>query len=471
MTGGAFELLSTVDAQLWYWDTPETPMMMGNVCVFEGDPLFDASGAFRLEDVRRWIESRLHLVPRYRQKVVKVPFSRPILVDDPHFDIANHVDVISLSEPGAEDQLKEVFARVHEGILDRSRPPWKIVFVRGLQDGRVAMIQKIHHAPFDGATSVRIMEALFGAAPKGGAIEQAPAWSPKPSPHVLEVMVKTIGQQVRAGWHLFCSDPLRPSLSPSHALESSKTLAAVRNFLPAAPTSLNRDVGPRRRFDWLSTTLGAVKHMRATVPGSTVNDVMLAAVAGGLRELFLARGEDLNGVRPRVMVPVDIRDDQARGTEPGNRFSALVFALPIAESDVVTRLTWISAEMTKLKAGRQAEALQFVMNSCDVLPPILLEAATWRRHNMRTFTNLTVTNVPGPRQELELLGAKMLELHPMIPLNNQLTLNVAVESYVDKLSIGMCCDPDAVPDLNAFVNGVSLALDELSARASAQPRL
>ena len=190
MSATSFELLSPTDAQLWYWDTPEAPMNMGNVCLFEGRPLFDASGAFRLAEVREAIASRVHRVPRYRRKIVEVPLLHPILVDDPDFDIANHVELVSLPEPGTEEQLKEVFARVHEGRLDRTRPLWKIVFVEGLQDGRVGMIQKIHHAPFDGATTVRVMERLFDTEPRPAAVEPPPPWDPAPLPHPLEVVAE-----------------------------------------------------------------------------------------------------------------------------------------------------------------------------------------------------------------------------------------------------------------------------------------
>jgi WS/DGAT/MGAT family acyltransferase len=246
-----------------------------------------------------------------------------------------------------------------------------------------------------------------------------------------------------------------------------RTLAALRRFLPAPPTSLNGPLGPRRRFDWIHTTLPEVKRMRRLVPGSTLNDVMLTAVAQGLRELFLARGEDVAPIRPRVFVPVDVRDEA--GAEAGNVFSALVLPLPIDEPDVVARLRLIASEMATLKSGHQAQAMRLAMNLSELIPPVLQAAGAWQTHHRGMFMNLTVTNVPGPRRELYLLGAKMLELNPMLPLATGLTLNVAVESYLDRLSAGLCCDPEKVPDLDVFKRGVATALDELLARATHEP--
>ncbi len=461
----AFDVLSPVDAQLWDWDTPETPMVMGNVCLFDGRPFFDESGNFRLADVRRSIESRLHLVPRYRRRIVDVPLGRPILVDDPSFDIANHVQLLTLPEPGTEEQLKAAFAQVHEGLLDHSRPLWKIVFIQGLADGRVGMIQKIHHSPFDGATTVRIMETLFDSEPKPKPAPPPP-WHPQPAPQALQVVAENIRGSLQAAWRLG-TGPHGPSLSPRRLGRSVRTLAALRGFLPAPPTSLNGPIGPRRRFDWIHTTLPDVKCMRQQVTGSTLNDVMLTAVAEGLRELFLARGEDVAHIRPRVFVPVDVRDEA--GAEAGNVFSALVLPLPIDEPDVVARLRVIANEMATLKSGHQTQAMRLAMNLSELIPPVLLAAGARQTHNRGMFMNLTVTNVPGPRRELYLLGAKMLELNPMLPLGTGLTLNVAVESYVDRLSVGLCCDPEKVPDLDVFKRGVATALDELLARAIRSP--
>jgi diacylglycerol O-acyltransferase len=448
-----------MDVQLYRWDTPETPMNMGNVCLWEGGPLLDSEGKFRLDDVRRAIDSRLHLVPRYRRKIVELPGGHlhPILVDDPHFDIANHVEVVTLPAPGTLDQLKEVFARTHEGRLDRSRPLWKLVFVDGLEDGRVGMIHKIHHAPFDGATTVRIMERLFDETPDAARDEPAP-WTPQPEPHLVEVMAAAFRQQLKAAVKLHTGPYAWFRLGAPRRLV--QTVGAMRAFAPAPPTSLNRAVGPRRRFDWLHSSIDEVRGMRRLVDGAKLNDVMLAAVAGGLRELFLARREDVTKIRPRIFVPVDSREAADPDAAPGNQVSAMVIVLPIHEPDATRRLREITDQMVALKAGHQSAAIGLISDVSNFTPPFLLASGA-QSASGGSFMNLTVTNVPGPARELYLLGAKMLELNPMLPIGSQLTLNVAVESYAGKLSVGICCDPDAVPDLDVFRDGIHAALGEL----------
>lgn len=461
----AFELLGTIDVQLFHWDTPETPMNMGNVCLWEGAPLLDADGRVRIDDIRAAIASRLHLVPRYRRRIQEFPGSllNPILVDDHDFDIANHVEAATLPPPGTLEQLKALFASVHEGRLDRSRPLWKTVFVDGLEDGRVAMVQKIHHTPFDGATTVRIMQELFDERPDAPAPDPPP-WTPQPPPAVWEVTAAAVRHQIEAAAKLH-TGPYGPWFSPEGPRELAETIAALSDFAPAPHTSLNRPVGPRRRFDWLQSSIDEIRRVRRLSPGSTLNDVMLAVVAGGARELFAARGEDVAAMRPRVFVPVDVRGPGEAEPAPGNRVSALVAELPVREPDPVRRLRSIAEEMVVLKAGRQAQSMQLLTEMAAFTPPVLLAAAGGGGAPGLSFMNLTVTNVPGPPRELYLLGAKMLELNPMLPIGNGLTLNVAVESYAGRLSIGVCCDPDAVPELDVFKDGMEAALDELRDRA------
>ena len=455
----SFELLGGLDVQLYHWDTPATPMNMGNVCLWEGAPLLDSNGRVRIDEIRRVIAAHLHHVPRYRRKIMQFPGSvlNPILVDDPDFDIAEHIVAETLPPPGTIEQVKEVFARIHEGRLDRSRPPWKIVFVDGLEDGRVAMVQKIHHTPFDGATTVRIMQQLFDERPDAPAADPPP-WNPQPPPRTSELIAAVLRDQAIAAIKLH-TGPHSPWFRLGGPAELARTLLALKHFGPAPTTSLNGPVGPRRRFDWIHSTIDEARQLRALVPGAKLNDVMLAVVSGGMRDLFLARGEDVTRIRPRVFVPVDVRDDEGEPA-PGNQVSAMVAVLPIHELDPVRRLRGITDQMIALKASRQAQSMRLLMETSSFTPPTLMAAAGFLAQKAM-FMNLTVTNVPGPPHDLYLLGAKMLELNPMLPIGTGLTLNVAVESYAGNLSIGVCCDPDAVPDLDVFTRGLAAALNEL----------
>lgn len=455
-----FDVLSGMDAQFVYWDNDRTPMVMGNLCIFEGGPLHDESGAFRLAEVRRAISSRLHLVPRYRRKLLTTRWSlaHPVLVDDPDFDIAEHVRLVTLPAPGSREQLKEAFARVHEGVLDHSRPLWEITFIDGLEDGTVGMAQKIHHAPFDGSSTVDIMDLLFQGTPDG----EPPPWQPQPPPDGLTLLGAMSGQQVSKVW-----DRVNPRQIPQLPRRLGEIPGVVRSLVEIGRpprTSLNAPIGPRRRFDWVPTTLETARTIRGLVPGCTVNDVMLAVVAGGLRELLLSRGEDVADLMLRVMVPVSVRTTSG-ATDAGNQISAFFAPLPVCQPDGLRRLQLVHRSTRRLKDGKQARGIQMIMDSAEYLPSALTAAAGRTVIQAGSAMNLTVTNVPGPRTELRLLGARMLELNPMVPIGNRLTLNVAVESYLDKLTIGLSADADRHPDLPLLRDAIARGLDELAARA------
>ena len=458
----AYDTLSAIDAQFLYWDSDRTPMNMGNLCLFEGGPLLDERGAFRLADVRRAIEGRLHLVPRYRRKVLEVPggFAHPVMVDDPDFDIAQHVKLVALPRPGGEEELKATYAALHEGMLNHGRPLWEITFLEGLEDGRVGMVQKIHHAPFDGTSTVDIMELLFDPTPEHVDAEPPP-WRPEPAPDPMSLMGARWGEQVSSAWQRML-DPAAAGAEQQG--EMAAALEALKDMAPPPKTSLNVPVGPRRRYDWVPTTLAAAREIRALAPGSTVNDVMLTAVAGGLRDLLGSRGEAVDELVLQVMVPVSLRSASG-ATGGGNQVSGFVAPLPVCEADGVERLRRIHGSTRELKEGRQARGVQLMTQSAELAPAAMLAAAGRSAMQQASFINLTVTNVPGPRRELFLLGARMLELNPQVLIGNDITLNVAVESYVDRLSIGLCADAEVNPDLHVLRAGIARELDELVARA------
>ena len=458
-----FDTLSAMDAQFLYWDSNRTPMNMGNLCIFEGGPLTDERGAFKLEDVRRAIESRLHLVPRYRRKVLEVPggFAHPVLVDDPDFDIAQHVKLVALPRPGTDDVLKETFAQLHEGMLDHGRPLWEITFIEGLDDGRVGMVQKIHHAPFDGTSTVDVMELLFDDTPEFRYVDPPP-WRPEAPPDPLSLMGAKWGEQVSNLWKGVLQPPAESSPDPLGEL--SEAFKSLQDLKQPPKTSLNGPIGPRRRFDWVQTTLTEAKRIRALAPGCTVNDAMLAAVGGGLRELLISRGEDVDDLVLQVMVPVSLRSGLGDGA--GNMISGFVAPMPVCEADAVERLRRLHRSTKELKEGKQAVGIHRMTQSAEYAPASLLAAAGRTAMQQSSFINLTVTNVPGPRRELFLLGARMLELHPMVLIGNDITVNIAVESYVDNLSIGLATDADANPDLPVLRDGIRRSLDELLDAAS-----
>jgi diacylglycerol O-acyltransferase / wax synthase len=464
----SYEPLSPMDANFLHWETPSLTMHIGNVCIFEGDRLFDESGRFRLEEVRRAIASRLHHAPRYRKKVLAVPggIGHPVLVDDPHFDIANHVQLLALPSPGTEEQLKELFARLHEGMLDRSRPLWQIWFVEGLEDGRVAMVQKFHHSLVDGVTSVDVLTVVFDRTPDYEAVD-SPPWKPVPPPGLLELTWTKTKERINT-WSP-AGGPfrmLRALAGKERRRELATALGSLTELGPLPRTSLNRPIGPHRRFDWIPTSIAEVKDVRRLVAGSTVNDVMLAIVGGGVRQLLASRGEDVDRLRLRVFVPVSMRGEGERDpAAAGNRISAFVAPLGVDEPDGLRRLRKIHEATQELKEKGQALGIHVLTDLAGFAPPTLLALAGRAFLHQRTIANLTVTNVPGPQRPVYLMGAKMLELRPMVLIGNQLTLNVAIESYLGCLSIGLSADADANPDLDVLKRGIESSLRELQALA------
>lgn len=459
-----FERLSALDSNFLYWDAETTPVNMGNVCVFEGGPLFD-DGVFRLREVREAIAARLARVPRYTMKLHPgVRFlTHPVLVDDPDFDITNHVKLIALPKPGTDAQLKEVFARVHEGTMDRSRPLWEIWFVEGLASGNVGMIQKIHHAPFDGQSTVDILEALLDPEPVA-ASSREPARVPRPAPASWEVLAQHVGHRIAKAWDIAVSGPHAP-ITPARMLADLRALATVWALGLSPRSPLNAMNTRSRRFDWLHTDIDVVRRIRALVPASTLNDVMLACVAGGVRELLREAGQDPDTWKLRVFVPVSMRSADERDAQGGNRLSAIMAPFHVDIADDLERMRTIQATMATLKGSPQPLGFSLLLDWVELLPPALLEAIGPAVRNARHFMNMTVTNVVGPRREQYLLGAKMLELNPMVPIANQLSLNIAVESYAGRLSVGLSADGVLIPDLEPFKSGFRQALDTLHSSA------
>jgi WS/DGAT/MGAT family acyltransferase len=458
----SYERLSALDAQFLYWDSPETPMNMGNVCVFEGEPFFDRNGVFKIDEVRQVLASRLHLVPRYRKKLRLLPggVGHPVLVDDPDFDIASHVRVTKAPAPGGEAELKQVFSRVHEGMLDRSRPLWEICFVEGLVGGRVGMVQKIHHAPYDGQSTVDVLERLLDKTPVY--LPTAPVrYQPVSPPASLDVLADELLTKARLAWSAWVCGENAPLLKPAKWSELAKAVISLTDLLWPPSTSLNRPLGPRRRLDWVKTTLSDVKRIRSLLPGATLNDAMLACIAGGIRALMQARGEDVDSAEVRVFIPVSLRSDEERDAEGGNRISGFVVPLPVAEADPLARMRLIHTATTRSKKGSQPLGIHLIGQFVEfLLAPVLKAGAPYVIRRL-LWQNLTVTNVQGPRQPLYLLGARMLELNPMVPLGCQLSLNFAVESYVDDLRIGLSSDADLLPDLDHVKRGVEESLQVL----------
>ena len=444
-------------------------MHIGVLAILEGAPLFDATGRFRLDELRAHLGSRLHLVPRFRTRPTRVPFGigRPVWVDDPHFDVAAHVRLTSLPSPGSRAQLLACFKEIQAQRLDRSRPLWELWFVEGLDDGNVAMVQKIHHALVDGVADVDVATVLFdfdrtAAAPSS--------------------LLRT-GRRAHRPCRPNCSPTRWPRSWPTWRTwaESSPTRCGCRGA-PSPPWATwparwrRWPTGDWSRPDSASTSRSGanagssgprsrwadVEFVRRSL-GGTVNDVVLAVVAGALRRLLDASGELRPGLSVKVLCPVSVRADDERGAL-GNRVAALVVPLPVGESDAGVRLTLVCASTREAKERHQAEAAGALVGLTRYAVGPFLGLIARAAHHQVLF-NLVATNVPGPPVPLYCMGAQVLEAYPMVPLARNLGLGIAMLSYCDRVFFGLLADREAVPDLGVLARGVVDSLDELRARA------
>jgi diacylglycerol O-acyltransferase / wax synthase len=445
-----------------------THMHVASCMVFDGPaPTHD--------EIVRQVEARLHLVPRYRQRLAFVPYQqgRPVWVDDPHFNARYHVQHHALPPPGSEEQLKHLAGRAFSQQLDRNRPLWEIWLVEGLADGRFAMLAKTHHALVDGISGVDITTVLFDLTPEPapvGTPEQP--WVPRPLPTSAQLLADalleraTVPAEVLRGVRAAVRRPQRVvrRIAEDVAALSSFTLPGIRS---APPSPFNVPIGPHRRFTWTTESLDRVKAIKNAL-GGTVNDVMLATVAGGLGRHLREHGHPTIDLTLRAMIPVSVRPDDERGAL-GNKVAAVWASLPVGIVDPVERLHAISGEMKDLKESHQAVGARLLTELTGFAPPTVLAQAARLQARQRYF-NLVVTNVPGPQFPLYVLGRRMRTLYPMVPLAQNLALGIAIMSYDGKIHFGLNADYDALPDLELLAMQLAEALDELAAAAGLPPK-
>jgi diacylglycerol O-acyltransferase len=472
---GTGDRLSGVDASFLALERLETPMHVGALAILEGEPFFHPDGRFRLAEVRALVASRLHLLPRFRKRVLEVPFGigRPVWVDDTRFDIGYHVRGTALPRPGTREQLLTLFARVEAQMLDRSRPLWELWFVEGLEGGRVGLIQKTHHALVDGVSGVDVATVLFDFTPEP-VVPDPPPWSPAPAPSTPRLVVDAVADEVaglaRIGHGMTATSALDAATAvPRRVLDRTGDLVrAVTTFaegrLLAPRLSLNRPVGRHRAFLGARVPLDDVRAVRRSF-GGTVNDVVLAGVAGGLARFLASRDELSPGLVVKVMCPVSVRADDEH-LALGNRVSALVVPLPVGEPDPQVRLGAIRAVTADLKERHQAVAAEALLGITQFAAPTILGLAARAAHH-QVFFNLVSTNVPGPQVPLYCMGARLLEAYPMVPLARNLGIGIAILSYCGVLHVGILADRDAFPDLDVLADGIVDAFAELRTLADA----
>jgi diacylglycerol O-acyltransferase len=444
-----------------------THMHVASCMVFEGPPPTH-------EELVAHVEARLHLVPRYRQRLAFVPLSqgRPVWVDDPHFNSRYHVQHHALPAPGGEEELKQLAGRAFSQQLDRNKPLWELWLVEGLADGRFALLGKTHHALVDGISGVDITTVLFDLTPEPPptATPEVP-WVPRPLPSNAQLLADallertTVPGEIARGMRASLRRPRRvvKKVVEDLAAVGSFTLPGVRG---APPSPLNVRIGPHRRFAWNDADLERVKAIKNAL-GATVNDVVLATVAGGLGRYLRAHGHPTIDLVLRAMIPVSVRADAERGAL-GNQLAAIWAGLPVGVTDPLERLELVKHEMAGLKESGQAVGARVLTELTGFAPPTLMAQAARLQAHQRFF-NLVVTNVPGPQLPLYVLGRRMLAIYPMVPLAQNQALGIAIMSYDGRISFGLNADFDALPDLELLAGQLSESLEELADAAGLPP--
>ena len=457
--------LTAVDASFIAQEGPTAHMHVGAVMIFEG-------AAPDYDHLADHVRSRLHLVPRFRQKLAFPPVEtgRPLWIDDASFNLEYHVRDTALPAPGSEAQLRALAARVHSQALDRSKPLWEMWLVHGLDGGRFALITKTHHALVDGVSGVDLATVLFDLTPEPAPVAHPDrAWTPQPTPSRLDMAARGVRGLVGLPFGTaarMVTAASRPGAALQETREALEGLGEVvwAGMNPAPETPLNVEIGPHRRLVWVRQELADFKRVKNAL-GGTVNDVVLATVAGALQKWLRSRGVRTEGLELRALVPVSIRGRDEHH-QLGNRIAAMRAPLPVYVEDPVARLQVVRQAMDGLKDSKQALGAEVLAGMQALAPPTVFAQASRLNFSTRLF-NLLVTNVPGPQLPLYVLGRRLEDLFPVAFLPKHHALAVAIMSYDGGMDFGLLGDYDAMPDLERIGELLDESLRELLAAADA----
>jgi diacylglycerol O-acyltransferase / wax synthase len=463
---GVTDRLTGLDSSFLHLERDGTQMHVASTTLFEGP-------APPYVEFRDHLESRLHLVPRFRQKIRFVPFGqgRPVWVDDPHLNLAYHVRHTSLPEPGSEQQLRTLAARIFSQQLDRSKPLWEIWLIEGLKGGRFAVVGKTHHAMVDGVSGVDITTVLYDAEKEPDETPVPPeGWTPRPEPNDAELLAEALVEraiyprEIARGLRWVVRGPRRALRKAADAAIAAGSFAWTGIAAPQSP--FNFDIGTHRRFAWVRASLGDIKQVKNEL-GGTVNDVILTAVAGGLGRYMRSRGHSTDGLELRAMVPVSVRTAEQRGAL-GNQVTAMMASLPVWCEDPKRRMEIVRQSMGDLKQSKQAVGASLLTQLADFAPPTIAGQAA-RLQSKQRFFNLVVTNIPGPQFPLYLMGRRMERVFPMVPLAKNQGVCIGIMSYDGQVNFGLIGDYDGMPDLDDLARDLEDSIAELIEAAGGRP--
>ncbi len=454
------ERLKQMDASFLYLENEFNHMSIAAIAIFDGP----APGQ---DEVEAMVASKLDLVPRYRQRIRFVPFEagRPVWCDDPHFSLGYHVRHTALPAPGNDEQLQTLVGRVMSQQLDRSKPLWEMWVVEGLTEDRWAIVFKMHHCLADGVAATDLLTVLMDERPD--ADHPKPRhWKPETSPSPLRLTTDAVIETLtspREWLHSLRSAVDAPRRVANQVIDFVDGVGTFRRFAKGGlESSLNGPVGPHRSHRWVATSFANIKKIRSA-HGTTVNDVVLAAITRGFRDLLLSRDEPVEGLVVRSLVPVSIRRDEERG-EVNNRVSAMFADLPVGIADPVERLQDIHEQMNEMKDHHQASAGETLTALGGLAPPTMVAlvmrmSAGIDQHAVQTVA----TNVPGPRHTLYAAGRPMRSGYLYVPLAASVRIGVAMFSYAGQLTFGVTGDSDHAPDTEVLCRGIEQGIEELLA--------
>lgn len=477
------ERMNTLDAGFYFVEHHNVPMHIGSLAVFEGPaPSYD--------ELFKLFAAKIPRVPRYRQIVHTTPLQvfRPFWADDKEFELGYHLRHAAVPPPGGPAQLKQMASRVFGQRLDRDRPLWEAWFLEGIEKDRWAILSKVHHSMVDGVGGSDLLAELFDLTPESDP-PPVPPWTPRPGPSPLESVLS--GALDTMSWPARQLADLPGVLSrrmPTAAelAEFGRGLTgSARRLAEPSAATLNGPISPHRRWTWTTAKLNDIRRIRyglpeapvpsgsaAPVPSVTVNDVVLAAISSGFRDLLDSRGELSADLVVRSLVPVSLRGSDD-GHPVSNRISAILVNLPVGEPDPLRRLSLLHEQMDDLKRTRQAAGAEVLTGVLGFAAPSLLALGSRAAFRLpQPLVQTVTTNVPGPRFPLYVLGHKLAELYPYVPIGNNLRLGVAIFSYLDHFAFGVTADYRAFSqaDLDVLTRGIRRGIADLKRLAPRPPR-
>ncbi len=438
--------LTSTDLLFLRLESEAWPCHFGGLAVLDGPGLFEDSGQLRFEEIRDRLDGRLTRVPELRRRVhfPGLLRGRPLWVDDDHFDITHHVRTATVESPGDGAGLLRAAAQLYDRPLDRQRPLWELWLLTGLEGNRVGVLLKLHHAVADGLGAVAIMGSLFEL--EANRAEPAHAqWVPEPTPRARHLLADNLSNKARS-----VGRAVAILAHPSRVVNAVTAFAAMtRGYFgkrAAVGNSLNQPVRAGRLVRHIRLDLATMKEV-AHAHGGKVNDVVLALWAGGLRRLLVSRGEPVDGVEIITGMATTLRTDTASGTID-NRVGTMVLPLPVCEAAVQSRLDQI------VETTREAKEMQHPAATMGYLAGLAATPIGKYFTAHQTASNTIVTNVIGPPVPVYLLGARVLEVLPIIELVGNIGLTLAAFSYAGEMFMVVTADATAFPDVNILMDGM-----------------